>query len=1293
MKPGVRNLQFLALIFALFGLLALGASLAYSQTATSGAVAGTVTDPTGAVVSGATVTLVQEGTNATQTATTDSGGRYTFPRVAPGEYTLTIFAKGFRKTSVNKLAVEVAKSATVDQTLTVGATTDVVEVTASTMNELQTTDSSVGEVLSGQELNRLPVQGRSAAQLIFYQPGVAPDVGASTGDEGGGQIAGARSDQISFTVDGGDATSDFEGSNNYASPSQESTAVSPVVPISQDSVAEFRVSTNNSNATFGASSGGQVSVITKSGTNTIHGGLYEYHADNGLNANGWTNDHYGVPKPAQVDNRFGVGMGGPIIKDKFFYYGFYEGRRFHDKTLIDRIVPTDSLKSGIIQWPDASGVYHSANFNPANGPLAAVCGPSGTGACDPRGLGVSSVVMAQLALLPTGNNPSEGDGVNTMGLTLPVATPVSTNQSKLKLNYIINNKWSAFATWQYSSTSRTGAEQISLLGSKPISVAGDPYFANFFTFQLQGQLSPTFLSVTHGSFLRNWWGWTRKAPSPLVSGTDYALQIAGEDGGGESTFSGTGKLLADPINLDTQEARPRVWDGHDWYIGQDFTKVIGPHQFQFGGDIRIWNDYHFRTDDVYGGLTTAPLTYVGSSNLYQNAYATVGSANEPLGLAASDVDFWDGYYASILGIVDHSAQVETRNGSFQPYPLGTATNIHATLPMYNFYFQDIFKARRNLTITAGVNWGVVPSPDIKNGLASVMVYANSNTPMNELQFLKTRGAALEAGQNYNPLLGISPINSLAPPFNGKMRQSYWKNIGPRLAAAWQVKPNTVIRGGYALVWDRATAVSSVLWGVLSGGLLDIDKCAGPTFNASGTAVCSGLPTNPSTAYRIGPDGASVPLPPPVANPIPLVPSLSSLTYSFGGDAYLTPGYAHVIDLTVQRTLPHNMLLEVGYIGRFGRNLIQDQQINAPDYRQKEPQSGQTYGQAMDALDKAFLAGATSVAPQPFFENLGAGANCMAIFGTNCSNAAFALIPSVGPADLGFLDYLMNLYGLFTVPTSNNQIEEDAPQTDGGYTNYNAMVVTLRSPKTHGLQFQANYTWSHAIGTQGYNQHDITSNESPYNYHLDKAAEPYDHRQVLSALWYYDLPFGKGKTFSTTSNLLDRFIGGWSWSGIFNYYTGVPDCPLDSAGNYGSFFVSACAVPSASLPSMGKHNNVTGASGIATDGTINAFSNPVAVYNSLQYPQLSVNNRVPHDDLYSFSYWNFDMSFGKKIPITERVGLSVSADAFNIFNHVTFNAPSLDLLNPAGFGVITSQYVPGISLTGARVMQLGVRLEF
>lgn len=1271
-------------------------SVLYSQTSTSGLVTGTVRDPTQAVIRGAAVTLVQQGTNATQATVTDSGGRFTFPSVSPGNYTLKISAEGFRTTEVGNLTVAVAKSATVDEKLEIGQASQFVVVKASPMTELQTTDSSVGEVLSGTQLNRMPILGRSAAQLIFLQPAVAPNDpqnSAGSGDIGGGQIAGARSEQITFTVDGGDATSDLDGSNAYISPDRESPAVSPIVPVPQDSVEEFRVTTNNANSTFGRSSGGQVSFITKSGTNTLHGALYEYHTDDGLDANSWSNDLLKITKPPSVDNRFGAAIGGPILKNKFFYYAFYEGRRFHDSTQFERIVPTDTLKKGILQL---GGV--SYNLNPANGSLAANCGPAQNLPCDPRGIGVSPVIMAQLALYPTGNDPSQDDGPtmatsNVTGFTLPVATPIITDVSKLKLNYLFNSKWSAFATWQYSSTQRVGTDQVDILGT-PKAASGDPYYANFYTFQVEGLVSSNFLAVTHGSFLRNWWGWTRTVPQPLVSGTDAALQVGGEGMG--SSF-GLSKLLADPINIDTHSARARVWNGHDWYIAEDMTWVHNSHTFQFGGAGYIWHDYNLRSDTSIGGLSSAPIYYIGSNQQYGDSYVNVTGIT-PGSLTGGGAKHWGGFYAALLGMVDHSAQIETRNGSFQPNPLGTPLFDNVTIPSFTTYFQDVWKARPNLTITAGLNWGVQLIPHEQSGKEVVLTYAATGAALDVQQYLQTRKAMLGSGQAYNPDFSLTPVNSLPTPFHGKMRKTAWNDIGPRIAAAWEVpfqnkifgNHQTVIRGGYALVWDRTSAVNEAFTPLITGGLADVDQCAGAAAPSSGLPLCGNVTgTDPSSAFRIGVDGSSVPVPAPVAESIPFIPSAPFGLYNSNSlDPFVTPAHTHQVDFTVQRALQHNVYLELGYIGHFGRNLPQGENLNSSYYLMKDPKSGQTLAQAFDVLQQEINSG-SAITSQPFFENqIGPGGTAALV------STAGGFISSSDLEDT-------TLYGLNLLApkfVDNMQVNHFDVQTDRGFSDYNAGYVTIRKAMSRGLQFLFNYTWSHAIGNQGVNQSDGNYSNSPYNLQLDKASEFFDHRHNFNFSYYYELPFGKGKAFNTGSHILDRIIGDWHTAGILSYYTGSPMC-INSDGNYGTTVANSCAIPTVPLPSMSVHRGVAGSNGVGTDGDpaaggsgINAFANPSAVFSALRYPLLSIDNRVPFDQLRTFPYWNLDASLGKNLAVTERFKVILTADAFNVFNHPIYAAPneetgSLDIGVPSSFGVVSS------AANTARQLQLGLRVEF
>src|SRR6185437_14208190 len=248
------------LVLVLLSVFATVPSKLFAQSATTGLISGTVTDPSGAIVAGASVTLSQRTTNATQSTLTDSAGRYVFPAVNPSDYTLTFSAKGFENAVTNELHVEVLKSYTINITLQVGAASQTVTVTDVETAELQTTSATVGAVLGG-----------------------------------------ARDEQVTFSFDGGDVTSDLEGSNTYAAPPGEPSP-SPVVPIPIESTQEFQVSTTNPNATFGRSSGGQVALLTKSGNNSFHGSAYEYHNDDALNANSWTNNRLGINRPQSVDN-------------------------------------------------------------------------------------------------------------------------------------------------------------------------------------------------------------------------------------------------------------------------------------------------------------------------------------------------------------------------------------------------------------------------------------------------------------------------------------------------------------------------------------------------------------------------------------------------------------------------------------------------------------------------------------------------------------------------------------------------------------------------------------------------------------------------------------------------------------------------------------------------------------------------------------------------------------------------------------------------------------------------------
>jgi hypothetical protein len=1267
----------------------------FGQSASTGLVTGVVTDPSGAAIPGATVTLQQRGTSATQIAHTDSEGRYVFPAVNPADYTLTIAAQGFATTVINELKVEVQKSSTVNMTLKIGEAAQTINVSeASAGAELQTTTATVGEVLGGAALDALPVFTRSASALMFYQPAVSPT----------GQIAGARDEQITFSLDGGDVTSDLEGNNSYAGPPGEPTP-SPVLPVPIESTQEFQVATTNPNSTFARSSGGQVAMLTKAGTNTFHGSAYEFHNDDGLNANTWTNNRLGIHKAHGVDNRFGGTLGGPIWKNKLFFFGNYEGRRFYDDTSINTVIPTATLRAGILQFRDSSGAVDQFSFKPGN--ITTACGGL---SCDPRNIGMSPVIAAQMALYPaTGNNPSLGDGLNTTGFTFNAPTPVLQDIGVLRGDYKISQKWNAFVTYHFANTTRTGTEQFDILNTTtPSAVSGDPIKAWFGTFQVQGQLTQSLISVTHGSFLRDWWGWDRTSPAPLVSGTQQALSLAGE---GNGTSNSTSKLLADPIVNNTQSARARVFDGHKWYLAQDFSWLKGTHLFQFGGSGYISHNFFEKTDNFAGGLTTGPIDFIESQGNGSGQFVTIpGTARPPTCgggvttncLTSANVLRYNELYTALLGLVDRSSQVLTRDGSFQSNPLGTPMFSHTLIPAANGYFQDVWQLRRNLTLTLGLDWQVQPTPHESTGKYDLLVYAASNQPVNYQGYFQQRGASLNngvlPGQAFNPLFGVSPVGSVAAPFTGQVRVTDWHEFGPRISAAWQVNSKTVVRGGYAVVYERFDDINEVSLVLTTGGLLDVDACGGPVVSG-GSLSCTNATTNPSNAFRIGVDGNSVPVPTPFAAPIPYVPSGSAaqpfgLFMMSGLDPYTVPGHDHSFDLTIQRELPWKMILEAGYIARLSRNLFNEYSLNATDYLMKDKTSGQTYAQAFDAVAQALRAGA-AIPDQPFFDNQIGLAKCAGLGFANCS----AMVAKQDPTDL--INGSLNMFSLNEfnrvgpAPVDNIQSFQSFAITDGGYSNYNAGFASLKKSFGEGLQFQGNWTWSHAIGNQGVDQQSGNTSNSPYNINLDRASEAFDHRHVITAWFYDELPVGKGRRFGIQNSVLDRAIGGWYTSGIYTFATGSP-INIAANGDYGDYeskgTAAICTQPLGSL--YGQNYGVAGSSGIATSGNassggsgLNLFANPVAVYQSCSRPLLSVQSRIPYDQLRMPATWNFDFSLGKNFAVTERYHLIFSAEMLNVFNLVNFAAPSLSLNSPTNFGVFTTQF------NQPRRFLLGLKFQF
>ncbi|MGC2830160.1 MAG: carboxypeptidase-like regulatory domain-containing protein, partial [Candidatus Acidiferrum sp.] len=1320
MKLFIRSL-FAALL--VFGALSLGIA-AEAQTSNSGIVLGTVIDKANAVVPDATVELTNTATNETKTTTTGASGDYVFPNVPPGTYTLKISKAGFATTTFANIKVDVTKSYNYNATLEVSSGKEVIEVTAQSQAELQTVDAVVGNVVGENELMRLPTLGRDSRELLTLQPMSTPFESSNGGGYGnsGGTIAGARSDQNVFNLDGIDITDNvIAGGGNQA----------PVIPIGVENVSEFRVGETNNNASFGRSEGGQINIISKSGTNEFHGAVYWYHQNSALNANIWDNGHTPngsglayTPKSPQHDNRGGVSVGGPIIKNKTFFFGNYELRRFPQSVEVERIVPTQSLRNGIL-------TFNGVQYNLAT---STVCGAGGNQACDPRGIGISPTVQQLWNMMPMGNDPNVGDGSNTEGYRTSVAEALKDDFVNFRLDHNFTDKLKFFGRYLYHrdlapNAAGQAAGQVSFLGGTASSSSASDIRGDGFTSGLDWQIRDNLINSLHV-------GWIRSRQDfnvirPRVSAADLNLTGTSTSLGDIALAPGLGAtgLIDTVVDVDTQRARHQaIYDSNKQYA-DNLTWIKGKHTVTTGVDIRWLPTIHERDDKVIGSVTSLVATL--DADVIQGI--SIPAANRPAALPIADQQNWDRLYAATLGLVDNVGILAVRNGQLQPQPLGTQLEAKTTLRAYNFFVQDSWRIKPSITLTYGIGYGWQTTPQEANGQQTFIAnHDNGDSIINGLQYIQAKQAAAEAGDVYNPTLSYIPIRSSGRSNVFNVDYGDW---APRASIAWNPSfqegflakiagdRKTVIRGGYGIAYDRVNTVQSVIIPMLGVGFAQTINVQTPLCNATGPGgagcnAAAGLANPGAASFRVGVDG-TIPTPPlPAALSSPIIPTVPfGEILSFQNDPNFKDGRAHMVDFTIQRSLPGQMILEIGYVGRFGRKLAGSINFNSAPYMFKDKASGQTFAQAYDAVATQLRAGIApaSVTTQPWFENqlpgLGNTGACGGGGGTAtaclAAGNATSFINNNVSSIFDTLDIDRQFY-LGLQPYNNLQVLDLFMRDSNDHSNYNAFVVTLRNNSWHGLVFDLNYTRSKSLDDVGAVQNAAEYHSSSYNFNLDYGPSFFNRPNVFNAIFNYDLPFGGSHRLTSSHSAINRIIGGWYTSGILRISSGIPNLVTVSGQSFGGgdiFGISAGMLPTVPIGSIGGGGVNSGicstgagsggnGSNCTTPGTgtgLNYFSNPAAAIKDFTPTLLATStNDGRNSPLPGLGFWNFDMSLGKTTNITERIKFEFSADFFNLFNHVNFLDPSLDTTNPSTFGVINTQLVPADRIQGSRWIQLGLR---
>ncbi|HZB46943.1 MAG TPA: carboxypeptidase regulatory-like domain-containing protein, partial [Pyrinomonadaceae bacterium] len=888
------------------------ASQTLAQTATTATITGLVTDAQGAAVAGASATLTDKATGQERTVVTDAEGKYAFSNLNAGTYDLKITATGFGPKTFADIKADVTKTITQDVALEIGAVTEQVVVTAGEQALLLDQDATIGNTIESRRITTLPNINRDVTELLALQPGIAPT----------GEATGARSDQSTLALDGIDVTDQNLGQ-----------AFRSVIPTPNDAIEEFRVSTSNPNATFGRSSGAQAVFVTKRGGNDWHGSFYEYHRNSALNANTWHNNRTGVPRAFLIDNRFGGSVSGPVLKDRTFFFLLLEGRRSVSSTTATRLVPTATLKQGLLRFRDATGAVQT--IDPQT--------------FDPRGLGASPAVLQLLNLFPAPNDPSQGDGLNTAGLTRNIPTSQNSELGILRVDHAFNDRWNfdgSFKAFREIQTLAGNATQVDIANGRTTAIS--PQRPRSLSLGLTGVLASNITNEVRVGWVHDRLENNREAPQPQVPGANIALDLAGA-------------LLDEPVDVDTQRTRTQARTMNTYQFIDNLTWTKNAHTIQAGFNMRHINSFDLRVDKVVGSIAT-PVAALGSV-----ANNVIPAAQRPAFLAAGDVARYNQLYAALLGQVETITYLSTRNGELQPNAIGTPLITNSTLNAYEFYGADNWRVTPTLTVSYGVMYSWQKPPIEDEGKQTVAVFQGTNELIDPKDYLRQKFDAAARGEIFNPDIAYIPINEAN---RSGVFDVDWSNISPRISVAWSPSRSggilgrllgqgeTVLRGGYSLLYDRQNTVQTITIPTLGVGFAQT-VAINNALNASGQR------------FRAGVDGP-LPLPAPTSATSPIIPAKPfGETLSFVVDPFSTVPRSHTINFTVQRSLPGRMVLEVGYAGRLGRNLYQSLNLNQVPYNFKDNASGQTFAEAFDALAAQIRGGtaASAVTAQPWFENL------------------------------------------------------------------------------------------------------------------------------------------------------------------------------------------------------------------------------------------------------------------------------------------------------------------------------------
>ena len=1222
------------------------AAISMLQAQSTSSLHGVISDAQGAVVPAAVVELTSAGTGASRQVVTDNSGSYQILQVMPGDYVLSVTKPGFSKATREHVMLQVNVPATLDIQLEVGTTGQTVDVTAEAQT-ISTSDASVGNAFTEHSIKQLPLDTRNVVELLSLQPGVTAT----------GEVMGAHRDQNNITLDGVDVndnesagisgpSTDGQGSNANLSPSNSPlSGFNSVLPIPLDSVQEFRVTVAGQGADEGRSSGGQVVLVTKSGSNQLHGSAYEYNRNTFFAANSWFNNRSGVDRTPLNRNQFGASLGGPIKKDRAFFFFNYERRIDASAQAVERQVPTESFKQGNFTFADDQGNIHTLS-------------PADVKQLDPLHIGLNPGYLGILNRYPVGNDPTNGvdGGLNFTGFRFNAPSKLDSRAYVGKMDFILDS--AAKHTLSIRGTlSNLNQDQPDALAQFPGQQSASQILNN------SKGISAAYTAILTPSLINNLtFGYTRQG-----------LAHSGTVGDQLTLFP-----LDSLQNYNTDaRANGRILPVYNIVDTLNWTK--GKHTISTGINFRIMTNNRFTYAQSYPsyGFNNSVLVGLGQDIQTDLSNFTGFQLGDPANASSA--------LGMLLGLVNNTNVTYQVGTGGKLLPQGTAQVRQFAMREYEGFVNDQWRATRELTLTFGLRYSNSRPPYEQNGL-QVAPTVGLNQYFAERDYLGSQGVPSNAMPN--AILSYA----LNGPANGK---SSWynpdnNNFGPRFSLAYSPKDRGgllqklfgtggVFRAGGAMLYDR---FGSTL-------ITQFDQ-----FGSFGLATTLGNPVsyNFTTSPRY--DGTQPPLPAAPTTGFPYTPpNISAIEGEFQG-IYpdLKSPYSILLNASFARELPGKLTMEITYAGRLSRKLLLQGDVYTPLENFKDPLSGQTWLQSMTGLRQQHDAGVSTPGNSPFIEDLFPALTNFYIPGSATANYYYGIYNVYGGSYLDILhalDRVPNAFGTGagTCASKYGCYTFFAPQgssmptwMNAGDADYHGVSISLRRAFSQGVSFDFNYTLSHSIdnasAAEGGSGQSGAAIQNIFNPGDFRGSSDFDIRHLVNVDVVYELPVGKGKALlGNAPGWVDEILGGWQISSVMRFSSGLPSIVQGSYTWNTNYWLNSLAIPAGSFNVRNGYDDSGNPSLFASTNAANSFTDA--------YPG-SVGSRAL---VRLKGMTNFDIGVAKSFRLPwEGHRIQFRAEAYNAFNNVNFVQPSLTLQNPAIFGEYQSTMPP-------REMQFALRYEF